>query len=135
MAVCAYETEQDPLVYKFVQDSDVRLGSQLFLKNSYIEKYDYKDSFFVVVDVNPIFNTNILIYLTAFMAAIIYIFLGISYWLLIPGLFTILLFFTTGAFIFIMNKKALKKVGYTGYIKKINLDDTISRLVELNARF
>ena len=84
---------------------------------------------------NPIFNTSVLIYLTAFMAAIMYIFLGISYWLLIPVLFTILLFFTTGTFIFIMNKKALKKVGYTGYIKKINLDDTISRLVKLNARF
>jgi len=132
MSLYAFKTDNDLTVLDWVKATKKRGEEHNLLKNPFY--WNIKSltvpgdkSLFVVVDAKPVyFNFSWFGWITG----VAVLFVWGMHWIVIPCMILGCLgIFWTAEFLFLMNKKALRKHGYTGFIKRLKHSETIRELI------
>lgn len=130
MSLYAIKTENIGVIHKWVEQTVDRGKENNMLKNPYewkITKVRKKNDLIVVIDAKPLYpNFSWLGWMGGVMVLFVW---GASKWLIPCCIVGCLGIFWTADFMVLMTKKALRKAGYTGPIKRMKHSEIIKEAI------
>ena len=130
MSLYAFKTDHSTPVTKWVNATRKRGKSNNVLKNPFIwtiKTFKRKDDLIVVVDAKPLLpNFSWMGWMGGVMILFVW---GASTWLIPFLVLGCLGVFWTAEFLFLMTRKALRKHGYSGPIKRLKLTEFIREVI------
>ena len=136
MSLYGFKTDHNTPVIKWINATKKRGEDNNLLKNPFVWNIKTKTKpkgilkrgeLFVVIDAKPLLpNFSIMGWVCGVFVLMIW---GATFWLIPCMVLGCLHVFWTGEFLFLMTKKALRKHGYSGPIKRLKHPEIIRELI------
>jgi len=136
MSLYSFKTDWSPVVEKWIRATKKRGLENNMLKNPYFWKIKTmtkpkrllkRGELIVIIDAKPLLpNFSFMGWVCGIFVLMIW---GATMWLIPCMILGCLHVFWTGEFMFLMTKKALRKHGYTGPIKRLKHSEIIRELI------
>jgi len=130
MSLYSFKVQNDPLVRKWLAQTEKRSADENLLKNPYNWKFfvhEDKQALVVFILAEPVyFNYSIFGWFTALT---IFAVAGFTFWVLPFVFLGCLGIFWTAEPLYLFTKKALRKIGYKGEIKRLRLKKAVMEVL------